>query len=86
MNSAAATALQRQTLTTKEASEVWGFSVHWFTRVRVTGGGPKFIKTGNSVRYRVSDLEEYFASRVLDSTSGKHKGRRGRKPRAIDSP
>jgi predicted DNA-binding transcriptional regulator AlpA len=38
-------------------------------RFRVTGLGPKFIKLGRRVLYRQSDLDEYIASRLCQSTS-----------------
>ena len=30
------------------------------------GRGPKFIKVGKAVRYRLSDLDEWLASRTVD--------------------
>lgn len=64
---------------------MYGFSETWFNRKRVEGSGPRFVQVAHGVRYRITDLEAYFASKVLDSTSGKHKGKRGRKPKEKDS-
>lgn len=36
------------------------FSVHWFRRARCKGKGPKYIKIGKRIGYRVKDLEDYF--------------------------
>jgi predicted DNA-binding transcriptional regulator AlpA len=38
--------------------------------MRTSGlNAPKFVKMGRVVRYRVSDLEEWIAARVVGSTS-----------------
>ena len=44
----------------KKAAQIYGMSVHWFRRKRVTGGGPNFIRLGRAVRYNVRDLDQYF--------------------------
>ena len=38
-------------------------------RLRVSGLGPKFVRCGRSIRYRLADVEEWIASRVFGSTS-----------------
>jgi hypothetical protein len=38
-------------------------------RFRVSGIGPKFIRMGKSIRYRLCDVEAWIASRVVGSTS-----------------
>ena len=53
----------------RKASELAGLSVSSLRKLRVTGGGPKYAKLGQRVRYRVSDLEDYIAARVITSTS-----------------
>lgn len=37
--------------------------------LRVSGLGPKFARCGRSIRYRLADLDEWVASRVVGSTS-----------------
>jgi hypothetical protein len=44
----------------KRASIMYGMSVHWFRKKRISGDGPRFQKIGRAIRYRVSDLDEYF--------------------------
>jgi excisionase family DNA binding protein len=62
-------------LTQDEAAELLKLSVRTLERLRVTSGGPKFLKIRNSVRYRQSDVEAWIASRVVGSTSeGDHDG------------
>jgi predicted DNA-binding transcriptional regulator AlpA len=39
-------------------------------KLRLTGGGPAFIKVGSKVLYRWSDVEAWLASRIRRSTSG----------------
>jgi predicted DNA-binding transcriptional regulator AlpA len=36
---------------------------------RVNGTGPKFIKCGRLVRYRIEDLDAYLEARTCNSTS-----------------
>jgi excisionase family DNA binding protein len=57
-------------LTQREAANVLRLSQRTIERLRVSGVGPKFIRCGGrSIRYRQSDLEEWIASRVVQSTS-----------------
>lgn len=41
------------------AAEVIGKSVYWMRQARWRGEGPRYYKLGRSVRYRLTDLEEY---------------------------
>jgi len=56
-------------LTQREAARVLRLSERTLERLRVTGGGPVFVKAGRLVRYREADLETWIASRVVGSTS-----------------
>jgi len=56
-------------LTQDEAAELLKLSVRTVERLRVSGGGPKFLKIRHSVRYRPSDVEAWLASRIVGSTS-----------------
>jgi len=47
----------------------WGISHRTLERWRWTGEGPKFLKVGGRVVYRLSDVEEYEQSIVRSSTS-----------------
>lgn len=57
------------TVDTEGASQHLGLAVSTLEKLRVSGGGPRFVKMGRAVRYRLSDLEEYLAERVVESTS-----------------
>lgn len=54
---------------TDGASDYTGLAVSTLEKLRVTGGGPRFVKLGRAVRYRITDLQEYLAERVVESTS-----------------
>jgi predicted DNA-binding transcriptional regulator AlpA len=58
-------------LTQRQCAEALGLSERTLERFRVSGVGPKFVRMGKSVRYRLSDVEVWLASRVVGSTSEK---------------
>lgn len=59
----------QQYLTQKEAAYVLRLSERTLERHRLTGTGPKFVKAGRRVLYRVSDVEAWLNSRTFASTS-----------------
>jgi predicted DNA-binding transcriptional regulator AlpA len=56
-------------LTQSECAELLRLSERTLERLRVSGLGPKFVRCGRSIRYRVADLESWVSSRVVGSTS-----------------
>jgi excisionase family DNA binding protein len=56
-------------LTQRDAATLLRLSERTLERLRVTGGGPVFVKAGRLVRYRQADLENWIESRVVASTS-----------------
>lgn len=56
-------------LTQREAAAKLRLSERTLERLRVTGTGPCYVKTGRCVRYREADLEAWVANRVVGSTS-----------------
>jgi predicted DNA-binding transcriptional regulator AlpA len=56
-------------LTQRQAAEMLALSERTLERFRVSGLGPKFVRMGKSVRYRLSDVEVWIASRTVGSTS-----------------
>ncbi|HZG10154.1 MAG TPA: helix-turn-helix domain-containing protein [Allosphingosinicella sp.] len=54
---------------TEGAAACLGMAVSTLEKLRVTGGGPRYVKAGRAVRYRIVDLEAYLAERVVESTS-----------------
>jgi predicted DNA-binding transcriptional regulator AlpA len=61
--------MQTLTVDTRGASDHIGLSVSTLEHLRVSGGGPRYVKLGRAVRYRLCDLEEFLANRVRDNTS-----------------
>ena len=53
----------------RQCAEALCLSERTLERFRVSGVGPKFVRMGKSVRYRLSDVEAWIASRVVGSTS-----------------
>ena len=47
----------------------WRISHRTLERWRWTGEGPKFVKLGGRVVYRLSDIEEYEQAMIRSSTS-----------------
>lgn len=60
----------RKYVTEKQASELYSKSVHWFRRARWQGNGPAYAKiSGGSVLYPIAELDRFFSSRLVKSTS-----------------
>jgi excisionase family DNA binding protein len=55
--------------TTPQAAAYLGLSPNTLNRWRYTGDGPRFVKLGRAVRYRIEDLDEWVASCGRTSTS-----------------
>jgi excisionase family DNA binding protein len=56
-------------LNTVEAAKYLHLAVPTLEKLRVYGGGPRFVRLGRAVRYRPADLEAWLESRVRTSTS-----------------
>ena len=52
-------------LTAKQAARYLSISTKWLANQRWKGAGPKFIRVGGAVRYRVSDLEQFLEEAVV---------------------
>ena len=57
-----------QLLSTKQAAEILGLQPQTLDYWRVSGRGPAFIKISRTVRYRMSDIEEFIEKNVRRST------------------
>ena len=59
-----------QALLTQRDAAMWlRCSTRTLERLRLTGNGPRYIKTTRRVLYRESDLEAWVVSRMVCSTS-----------------
>ena len=56
-------------LRTLEAATYCGSSASTFEKLRLTGGGPRYIKIGRRVVYDQADLDEWLAGNRRRSTS-----------------
>lgn len=56
-------------LSTVEAASFLGLSVSTLTKLRLTGGGPAFLKLGRRCLYDVNDLEAWTESKKHKHTS-----------------
>lgn len=67
-------------LNTRETAQYCGFSKSTFEKWRCYGGGPPFIKVGASktVRYSISDLDDWLAALPRYSTTSKFKDDSGK--------
>jgi len=46
-----------------------GLTIAWARKKRLIGGGPKFIKLGNRVRYRRGDVQAWIDENTFVSTT-----------------
>lgn len=56
-------------LNVKEAAAVLRLGVSTLNKLRVRGGGPRYLKLGRRVVYRTTDLTEWADQRARQSTS-----------------
>lgn len=59
----------RQMLRTQGAAEYLSLSVSTLNKLRLTGGGPEYIKLGKVVVYDLADLDNWLLSKRRRSTS-----------------
>ena len=55
--------MERRFLNEKNLAELLGLAVSTIQRLRYENRGPKLVKFGSSVRYAVTDVEAWIASR-----------------------
>jgi len=56
-------------LTTEQAAKYLNFTTGWLAKMRVQGGGPKWIRLGRKARYHITDLENWIGEHRVSSTS-----------------
>src|SRR5262245_45864476 len=57
-------------LTAQEAAGRLRLAASTLAKLRLSGAGPKYLKLGRAVRYRICDLTEWQNGRLRVSTSG----------------
>jgi predicted DNA-binding transcriptional regulator AlpA len=60
---------QSPRLSTEAAASYTGLSASTLSKLRVFGGGPRYLKLGRRVAYDVADLDAWLASKRRISTS-----------------
>jgi predicted DNA-binding transcriptional regulator AlpA len=60
---------QRRMLRTDGAAEYLGLAASTLNKLRLTGGGPEYIKLGKVVVYDPTDLDAWLSSKRRSSTS-----------------
>ena len=48
-------------LDTRQVAKVYNCTAQWLERMRIEGRGPKYVKIGRLVRYRLSAVEAWIA-------------------------
>ena len=56
-------------LNTKQAARRLGMTHHTLQAWRKRGGGPRFVKFGNAVRYRPEDLDRFITDSIRSNTA-----------------
>jgi excisionase family DNA binding protein len=59
----------RPVMRTREAAEYVGIGESTLTNLRVSGGGPRFMKLGKAVRYDVRDLDRWMNANKFKTTA-----------------
>ncbi len=62
------TGTDEKLLNEKEAAIVLSCSCAWLRQGRMRGDGPKFVKLGRNVRYRMSDLNLWIENNLRTNT------------------
>lgn len=56
-------------LTRDETAEAFGVSKRWLEHAATHGNGPRMVKVGRAVRYRVADVRAWIDAQTVASTS-----------------
>jgi len=56
-------------LDTSGAAQYLSLAKSTLEKLRVYGGGPRFLKLNRSVRYRSDDLDDWLSANVVNNTS-----------------
>src|SRR5947207_11043126 len=56
-------------ISAKQAARMLGLHPNTLCKWRISGTGPRYVKTGRSVKYRLSDIENWLMGRTFSNTS-----------------
>ena len=60
---------EQHIVNTEAAAHLLNVSAVTLAKWRVSGEGPQFLKFGRSVKYRISDLQEWILGQQRESTA-----------------
>lgn len=52
-------------VSTRDAAAYVGFTEQWMRSMRTDGTGPRYLKVGRAVRYRVKDLDAWMEAHLV---------------------
>lgn len=58
-------------LTTKESAELLNLRPSTLEAWRCRGGGPRYVRMGSAIRYRMEDLETFVEASLEQNTAGR---------------
>ena len=61
--------MSSELMTVGEAARRLKLSESYLNKLRMTGGGPRFVRVGRSIRYREDDLGLWLDGKTAESTS-----------------
>ena len=70
-------------LTEQQVRSRYGLSVSWQRRTRRERRGPRFLKLGKMVRYRISDLEAFLSAHEVDGDMTEKQKRKATDSRSV---
>ena len=63
-------------LTPEQAAQYLGFTEGWMAKMRMRGGGPKWVRLGRKCRYTLADLDAWINTHRVSNTSEKSQAQR----------
>lgn len=57
-------------LTTDEVATIFGCTPQWLSKLRAERAGPRFVRLGALVRYRVDDVEHWLDQNCVVTAAG----------------
>jgi predicted DNA-binding transcriptional regulator AlpA len=67
--------VKKELVTDRELAEMGVASVRTLQTWRLLGRGPRYVKVGRAVRYRIADIEAWLAARAVTPASSSEPSR-----------
>jgi excisionase family DNA binding protein len=75
-SNASASAASGALMTPKQAAKYLGFTEGWLAKLRMRGGGARWIRLGRKCRYTRADLDAWISAHRVSNTSEKSQAQR----------